>query len=374
VLADFAKDVPGKEHLQPEDYTTLLDLLPDIYRLQDLGNLASGMLQHLVRLIPAPAATYNELDLKTGQTVVVTWPRERHDDMIAGAVAASPAVMQHPLFSHYLNAENPDILAISDLVPHTAWRENPFYKAMLPFIGIEDTMYVPLMMSEDRWIFIGFNRFTRSFSPREHALAGLLRPHLATAYANARAFTEAKAFSLIAGMSLDNATVGLVLLDGRHRVIHMNPRAAALCARYYDDGQAARFDLPEEIASWLGRLGTTANYEVFPLLHKRQDGVVLECRAALVESGGQRILLLREKSLAGERRRFDGAGLTDREGEVLYWLCEGKYNPEIAQILAVSRRTVDKHLEHIYAKLGVGNRAAALRTAAQRFNALSPGI
>lgn len=52
-------------------------------------------------------------------------------------------------------------------------------------------------------------------------------------------------------------------------------------------------------------------------------------------------------------------GLTAREGEVLSWLSKGKANRDIAQILGLSPRTVDKHLEQIYAKLGVENRTAA---------------
>jgi DNA-binding CsgD family transcriptional regulator len=52
-------------------------------------------------------------------------------------------------------------------------------------------------------------------------------------------------------------------------------------------------------------------------------------------------------------------GLTGRESEVLSWLSKGKSNRDIAQILGLSPRTVDKHLEQIYAKLGVENRTAA---------------
>jgi DNA-binding CsgD family transcriptional regulator len=53
---------------------------------------------------------------------------------------------------------------------------------------------------------------------------------------------------------------------------------------------------------------------------------------------------------------------------VLSWLSKGKTNRDIAQILGLSPRTVDKHLEQIYAKLGVENRtaAAAIATSASR--------
>ena len=51
--------------------------------------------------------------------------------------------------------------------------------------------------------------------------------------------------------------------------------------------------------------------------------------------------------------------LTSREMEVLYWVACGKTNRDIGEILGLSPRTVNKHLEHIYVKLGVETRTAA---------------
>ena len=52
-------------------------------------------------------------------------------------------------------------------------------------------------------------------------------------------------------------------------------------------------------------------------------------------------------------------GLTRRELQVLAWVARGKTNPEIARILWITPATVRKHLENIYAKLGVRTRTAA---------------
>lgn len=51
--------------------------------------------------------------------------------------------------------------------------------------------------------------------------------------------------------------------------------------------------------------------------------------------------------------------ISSRESEVLLWVSRGKSNREIGQILTISPRTVDKHLEQIFTKLGVANRASA---------------
>ncbi len=58
--------------------------------------------------------------------------------------------------------------------------------------------------------------------------------------------------------------------------------------------------------------------------------------------------------------------LTAREAEILYWVVQGKTNPEIGIILSIQLTTVKKHLESIYAKLGVENRTSAVTTALEK--------
>ena len=60
--------------------------------------------------------------------------------------------------------------------------------------------------------------------------------------------------------------------------------------------------------------------------------------------------------------------LTARESEVLLWIARGKSNRDIADVLSLSPRTVNKHLEQIYTKLGVENRATAAVKAMQVLN------
>lgn len=61
--------------------------------------------------------------------------------------------------------------------------------------------------------------------------------------------------------------------------------------------------------------------------------------------------------------------LTPREAEVLFWVIKGKTNKDIGDILDLSPRTVNKHLEHIYEKLGVETRTAAANVAMSRVGA-----
>jgi DNA-binding CsgD family transcriptional regulator len=70
-------------------------------------------------------------------------------------------------------------------------------------------------------------------------------------------------------------------------------------------------------------------------------------------------MVLRAAGHAPKRRRTWPAGLTTREVEVLRLLARGFSHREIADQLVISRRTAGHHVEHIYAKIGVSNRARA---------------
>lgn len=72
------------------------------------------------------------------------------------------------------------------------------------------------------------------------------------------------------------------------------------------------------------------------------------------------VVMLREESDAIKIDALVSAfKLTKKEAEVLYWVIKGKTNKDIGDILGSSSRTVNKHLEHIFAKLGVETRTAA---------------
>ena len=75
------------------------------------------------------------------------------------------------------------------------------------------------------------------------------------------------------------------------------------------------------------------------------------------------MLWLEERLGLRSPARFANLPLTARERDVLHWLAAGKTDREIAAILGVSVRTVQKHLERIYPKLGVETRTAAVMRA-----------
>ncbi|MEM1150724.1 MAG: DNA-binding response regulator [Pseudomonadota bacterium] len=81
------------------------------------------------------------------------------------------------------------------------------------------------------------------------------------------------------------------------------------------------------------------------------------------------IKLVQRRSGRNEDVLQSAFGLTAREAEVLYWLTLGKTNRDISAILSLSSRTVNKHLEQVFQKMGVDNRTSAAVLADRKLNA-----
>ena len=132
--------------------------------------------------------------------------------------------------------------------------------------------------------------------------------------------------------------------------------------------------MPEAWTRWLNETQGEAQppKSQAPLAGLKDDQIRLQFIAKL---GPDEFLLRLAKSPGGEGHvEFSRElGLTSRESEVLSWLSKGKANRDIAQILGLSPRTVDKHLEQIYAKLGVENRTAAAAIAVKATREKSEG-
>lgn len=83
---------------------------------------------------------------------------------------------------------------------------------------------------------------------------------------------------------------------------------------------------------------------------------LLEAIAARLERAQQRAEFTADFNSAAPLEKL---GLSAREAEILLWVAQGKTNFEAGTILGISPATVKKHLEHIYAKLGVEGRNTA---------------
>src|SRR5437773_8198765 len=205
---------------------------------------------------------------------------------------------------------------------------------------VPDGLCIPVPKGQ---IALGFNCAARDYSEDDRQLLTLLRPHLMQAYANALTLTRIS--SAITAMNRAN------IVAGRDGTIEYASAAALRLLQKYFDLPAEASRLPARLSQWLLKpAGVGQRTQPFEI---ERDAVRLVVILARREPDGGCTLLLEEKSDAILKSRLVLAGLTLREAEVLLWVMRGKASSEIAVILGSKTATINKHLEHIYQKLGV---------------------
>lgn len=148
-------------------------------------------------------------------------------------------------------------------------------------------------------------------------------------------------------------------------LIWKTPLAREMLQRYFDSPD---FLLPGEILSWLRQtLASRQPGQILPNFYCVSADKRLVVTIATQTDDDEWLLVLREESDVDDVERLMQAfSLTLREAQVLQWIVKGKTSRDIGQILGSSHRTVDKHLERIYLKLGVETRTAAASMAIEK--------
>ena len=155
----------------------------------------------------------------------------------------------------------------------------------------------------------------------------------------------------LAREAVDVAGMGTVLLDYQGRVAWRSPQATAWLDGAFGTGDEARSAIDRWLMQALQEgVATTAG---------DRQGRLLARSLGQGSLGESMLLLTRSPLEDAATQRLRAIALTPRETEVLSWLAKGKTNRDIADILGMSPRTVNKHLEHVFEKLGVETRSAA---------------
>lgn len=182
-----------------------------------------------------------------------------------------------------------------------------------------------------------------------------VQARLATHVRNARTVRLARE-------AIDMGGHGVLVIDAQGRVAWRSPRAAAWLAEFFPhDGALA---LPAGLVP-SDQADAAAHEHAGP----STPGRALVVRNLGPVGVGERMLLLQVRAAsATTTSRLDSAALTPRETEVLSWIAKGKTNRDVGEILGMSPRTVNKHLERVFEKLGVETRAAAAALATRELN------
>jgi DNA-binding NarL/FixJ family response regulator len=242
--------------------------------------------------------------------------------------------------------------------------------------GLSDTEHVVAAFAAG-----GADYVTKPIRPRE--VMARIEAHLQSARAQRQARNALDAFG--------HATMAVRERDGR--CVWQTALARSLMLAFYGRATAAAavpagpdadevhdpvlVQLPPEVFAWMAReaLRRRAGAEPAPLTVSRgarRLTFMLHAVDAAALGDGQWLVVMRESNDGSLIDALVHAfRLTQREAEVLYWVVKGKTNRDIGDILGTSPRTVHKHLEHVFEKLGVETRTAAASMAMSRVGALA---
>ncbi|SFU40476.1 response regulator [Pseudoduganella namucuonensis] len=198
---------------------------------------------------------------------------------------------------------------------------------------------------------------------RQSEVIARISSHLQTALLMNQARSALDAFG--------NAVLAIAPQSGR--IVWQTPLARQLMRNYFAmPGEGDLSETPAELVAWLAATARARGMgQEQPPLNVIQGATKLIFSAADVSGGEQWMVVLREESDTAQVQALMALfKLTQRESEVLHWVIKGKTNRDIGDILGTSPRTVNKHLEHVFVKLGVETRTAAASLAMTRVRAV----
>jgi CheY-like chemotaxis protein/DNA-binding CsgD family transcriptional regulator len=149
----------------------------------------------------------------------------------------------------------------------------------------------------------------------------------------------------------------LLVVNQQGQVLFATGQARVLLNTFFAQGSDK--NLPGELQTWLR--GPDSQRPKL-ISHKKRGEIEVD-HFALSKTGNVSLLRIEHRNGDNGPKALLSLGVTAREAEVLYWISEGKTNPEIAIIIDASLNTVKKHAINLFAKLGVETRTAAARLA-----------
>jgi DNA-binding NarL/FixJ family response regulator len=250
----------------------------------------------------------------------------------------------------------PDVILMDALMPGTdgfetcrRLKQNKalIHVPVLFMTGLSDTEHIIEGLEAG-----GVDYITKPIIPGE--LLARIRVHLANARIAHSARTALDAF-------------GRFLLATSHTgsVLWCTPQAAKLLSDAFRDFDTEDYVLPHDAQVWLHQCVVAAAAQPASIpasIGLKTDKASVKLQLIYIAQIGADEYLLRliEGEIGDDQTLLKRKlAVTEREAEVLLWIARGKSNRDIAEILDLSPRTVNKHLEQIYAKLGVENRASA---------------
>jgi len=165
---------------------------------------------------------------------------------------------------------------------------------------------------------------------------------------------------------LDSMRQHVFCINKTGRTLWATPEAQVLLNQYLNQDNSELANFEKLLSSWLScgkTSGQTGHDLALPI---QAENIMLTVHYYKQAEEDEYLLKIQSPNVEIDPCMLeDSLNITCREAEVLLWLAHGKTNREIAEILTMSPRTVNKHLEQMYPKIGAENRTSAASIAIQ---------
>jgi DNA-binding NarL/FixJ family response regulator len=306
--------------------------LAELRELEEFPARATAVLREL---IPCEHCGYNAIDLETGHAVVVANPRETVFE--GGPEILGRLGHQNPLIVRALAGER-GVQRLSDHISRRDLHRTELYQDVYRRILLEFQLGLRLsdvgrsLGRSGQFVGLSLARHHRDFSKADMLMLDLLRPHFAATLERLHELALTRA--VLAGTAADDRWVVLVDDDD---VLAWGSEGAE---QVLDTSVGERLSLNQQF-----RVRRVAN--AYPELHALHIARVPN----------------------RDPEALQRLGLTKRQAEVFALATRGLTAQQIGDTLVLSRRTVEKHFDAIYRRLGARNRSEAVAIAIEKLGA-----
>jgi DNA-binding NarL/FixJ family response regulator len=214
------------------------------------------------------------------------------------------------------------------------------------------------------------NRSQQGFTEREREILNALHPHLVTSYVNALALSQSQESLARLKAIMETAPGAYGYFDKEGKVNWLQDRAKGWLNEFFADEVKHEGKIPHSVRR-LVEESKRDNHAPKQLEKSGTEEILVACLGASPVGGW--VLRLERKSKVVPPRFRPLPQFSERKNDVLKWMVEGKRNGEIATILHLSPRTVERHVADILAAMGVENRATAIVRAMELCAAMNQG-
>jgi DNA-binding CsgD family transcriptional regulator len=323
---------------------------------QDPSEFSQLATEQVARLLPSEVVTFNEIDPANGQLNFLSipssypYPPGVEQDLIALAD-------QHPLIHYHVHSSDGSAKKISDFWSQAEFHASALYELVYQPMEVEYQISIALSTLHSNVVAIVANRSHVDFSERDRTVLNTLRPHFAQAWYSARDHHRLRTLLNSTIGALVESDVGLIVLSDPPQEL----TAGALATLYRNFGPpTASSPWPLQVEQWMlaqrSRFSSPDGVKLLTPLRVEKGGrrMALRYLEELGDSPGA--VLLQEQTSRPTPQSLQSLGLSAREAEVTARAISGATNVSIGETMYISPATVKRHLENVYAKLGVKGR------------------